>query len=150
MASQYATEVSGNMKVSGRLDLTDASINHNDFKTDTAIPRSKLAQDTFQPYVITPDMLRVHDDLASLLPGTAASDDLAVIEGTFGADLPTVQTSDAKATTVTQRARFLFPLPPEYDAGDMTGWCGLPRLLRQRGAAGGGGCGRDAGRPPAR
>lgn len=118
MPEQYAQKIVGNAQIVGRLDVTDAFIDQNAFKTDTAIPRSNLAQDTFEPYVINPQDLRVWDDFNLLLPGTAASDDLAVIEGTFGTDLPTVQTSDAKATSVTQRCRFMFKLPPEYDADE--------------------------------
>jgi hypothetical protein len=81
---------------------------------DGALARSKLAESSLNPYVIELTGLRVWDDLAALLPGTAASDDLGIIEGSFGTDAPTVQTSDAKATTVTQYARFIFALRDEY------------------------------------
>ena len=61
--------------------------------------------------------LRVWDDLALLLPGTAATDDLGIIEGTWGAEAPTVQSADAKATTVTQYARFRIAVPQSYKDG---------------------------------
>jgi hypothetical protein len=58
----------------------------------------------------------VWDDLAALLPGTAASDDLAIIEGTWGANAPTVRSSDGKNTTITQRLRTRQILDPHYVA----------------------------------
>lgn len=52
------------------------------------------------------------------LPITAAADDLAVIGGTFLTNAPVLQTSDAKATTVTQKARFQYRVPDDYIPGD--------------------------------
>lgn len=117
MATQYANTVGGNLKVEGRGDFSEASFDESDLKSTTAIPRSKLAQDTFAPYAIPLTDLRVHDNFTALLPQTAASDDLAIIETTFGTNAARLQTSDAKTTSVTQRCRFNFPLPPEYDDG---------------------------------
>jgi hypothetical protein len=68
-------------------------------------------------YIIQPTDLRVWDDLSSLLPATAAADDLGLVDGTYATSSPLIQTSDAKATTVTQRARFMWCVPPEYDLG---------------------------------
>lgn len=103
--------------VQGASSFDTAFITNALILSNAAIGRTKLAQDTFQPYGVDLTTLRVWDDLASLLPGTAATDDLAIIEGTFGTDHPMVQSSDAASTSVTQYARFLFTLPPEYDAG---------------------------------
>lgn len=95
--------------------------------SDTTIPvgalsavvrRQDLVQDTVQPYVITPDQMRTWDNFNALLPGTAAADDLAVIEGTFGTDAVTIQGSDFGGTSITQYCRFQFTLPPEYDDGE--------------------------------
>ena len=82
---------------------------------DGQISRSKLTQDELALLGIPVDSLKVWDDLNANLPGTAAADDLGIIEGTWGTDAPTVQTSDAKATTVTQRARVLIPIGNKYD-----------------------------------
>ncbi len=84
---------------------------------DGIVPRSALTEDelTYLPVLLTD--LRVHDAIGSPIPAAAADDDLGLISGTFGTDAPTVQTSDAKATTVTQRLRFKAALGPEYVAG---------------------------------
>jgi len=84
----------------------------------TKFDRAQLNQEPFVPHAVPFDRFRVHDAMQTNLPGTAAADDLAVIAATFGADAPTLQTSDAKATTVTQRARCLFMIPAEYDDGE--------------------------------
>ena len=80
-------------------------------------PRTKLAAEPLSAEAIELTQLRVWDDLASLLPGVAADDDLAIIEGTWATDAPTVQTSDAKSTSITQRLRFRRRLGPEYVSG---------------------------------
>ena len=81
------------------------------------LERSKLAQEG-KKYNIPLEDLRIFDSASNaVLPNTAATDDLGLILGTQGTTDFSVQTSDAKATTVTQKARFRFWLPPEYDAG---------------------------------
>lgn len=102
------------LDVRGELRIENATItrkngtwNRNDFGQET------LVADTVD--LMT---LRTWDDMTAFLPGTAASDDLAFIEGTFGTDAPTVQSSDGKATTITQRARFQYPLTECYDPGE--------------------------------
>ena len=79
-----------------------------------SIQRADLAQDSLASYPIPLTQLRVWDALQTNLPGTAAADDLGLIGGTFGSASPAVRTSDAKASTTTQRARLPVPLPPEY------------------------------------
>lgn len=83
-----------------------------------AFGRTALQQEPLTVYTVPVTDLRVWDDFNLLLPGTAASDDLAVIEGTLGTDAVRVQSSDAGGTTVTQYARFHFVLPPEYDGAN--------------------------------
>lgn len=82
----------------------------------TTFARTILAQEALAVYPVPLTSLRVFDAFQTNLPGTAASDDLALIGGTFGTDSPSVQTSDSKNTSVTQRARFLYQIPPEYEA----------------------------------
>ena len=87
------------------------------------LQRSKLKQDS-KKYNIPLEDLRIFDSASNaVLPNTAASDDLGLLLGTQGTDGFSVQTSDAKATTVTQKARFRFWLPPEYDAGETVQVC---------------------------
>ena len=80
-------------------------------------PRNSILEDSLASHAVRLDDLRVWDNLASLLPGTAAADDLAIIGGTFGTDAPTVQSSDGKATTITQYLRFQYVVPSDYIAG---------------------------------
>jgi len=82
-----------------------------------AIDRSKLATDV-KKINIPLELLRVHDAFQTDLPTAAASDDLGLIIGTFGTDAVVVQSSDSKAATTTQYARFLFRLPDNYVSGE--------------------------------
>lgn len=113
-----AGRISGVNITATTLIPSDRSISSIHAAENADFARTQLVQNTVQVYGIDPTMLRVWDNLASLLPTTAAADDLGIVEGTFGSDFPTVQTSDAKATTVTQRAAFLYTIPPEYDAAE--------------------------------
>lgn len=63
-------------------------------------------------------LLRVFDAIGTNLPATAASDDLGWVANTLGTDAPTIQTSDAKNTTVTQKARGIIIVPDNYIAGE--------------------------------
>jgi hypothetical protein len=95
--------VGGNLRVDGDMPVT---------------ARSNLVQDAAAEYAVPLVLLRVHDALHTNLPGTSATDDLALSGGTFGTDSPKITTGDVKASTVTRYARFQFELPPEYDGGE--------------------------------
>lgn len=100
---------------------------NSQINSSAGIERSKLAQESLK-FNIPLELLRVHDAFQTSLPTTAASDDLGLIIGTFGTDAVVVQTSDAKATSVTQRARFNFRLPENYAAGQslsVAAWAGM-------------------------
>jgi hypothetical protein len=84
---------------------------------DGQINRSAMAEVSLADFTLRMDDWWVWDDLDSPLPDTAAADDLALIRGTFGSNAPVIQTSDAKATTVTQRMRRQLILPTSYRAG---------------------------------
>lgn len=78
------------------------------------IERSKLAQET-KKYNIPFEDLRIWDSGSNaVLPNTAGSDDLGLIISTNDFY---VQTSNAGSTTVTQKLRFRWSVPAEYDAG---------------------------------
>jgi len=81
------------------------------------ISRSSLIQEDFATYVVPFRDWRVHDNLSSLLPATAATDDLGLDGETFGTETPFLISSDSKAATTTQYGRFQFALPVEYVAG---------------------------------
>ncbi len=51
--------------------------------------------------------------------GTAATDELQLVEGTVGTNAPSLQTEDLRSAGATNRyKRFLVPLPSEYVAGE--------------------------------
>jgi len=63
--------------------------------------------------------LRVWDAFHTALPGTAATDDLALIGGTFATAPPVISAGDCKALGSTPRyARFQLQLPEQYDSGE--------------------------------
>ncbi len=102
--------VSGDLQINGDLRYTGS------LKPD--VPRSNLAQTALAAYPIPWTAWRVHDALATNLPGTSAADDLALVGGTFGSASPSLQSYDVKAAgAVTLYARASLWLPPEYDAG---------------------------------
>ena len=81
------------------------------------VTRADIAQQDLQPYSVPVTRMRVHDNLSSLLPSTAAADDLGIDGATFGTNSPSLITSDSKAASTTQYARFQFELPVEYTSG---------------------------------
>lgn len=104
----------------GALYINEGSTTVSDFQPITPhsdIPRSALVTE-LKPYTIPATDYRVHDALHTNLPGTAASDDLALITGTFGTSVPYIQTSNVASGTATQRGAFLFTLPVEYVSGE--------------------------------
>ena len=77
-----------------------------------------LTQDANAIFPVDLTALRVWDAFHTNLPGTAATDDLALIGGTFATSPPTVSAGDLKAAGATTRyARFQMQLPECYDAG---------------------------------
>lgn len=96
--------ITGNLEVAGSLPT---------------VQRTALEQDNRAVYSLNLADFRVHDAFQNALPGTAASDDLALVGGTLGTAHPMVKTSDlASAGATTQYARILCQLPPEYVDGE--------------------------------
>lgn len=80
---------------------------------------SILAQETNAVFPVPFHSLRVWDAFQTLLPGTAATDDLALVGGTFGTAPPVVTAGDVKAAgAVTRYARALVAVPECYDPGE--------------------------------
>ena len=101
------------------LSLNTASITNTMCSNSMALARAKLAQDTLQPFTIPLTAMRVHDAMATVLPGTAATDDLGLDSGTIGTEHPHLTAGDLKAAGATTRhARFLVPIPAEYDTAE--------------------------------
>lgn len=100
------------LTVSGSITVPDGGVSA---QTRTSI----LRQDANKRFPINFGDLRVWDAFASNLPGTAASDDLAVVTGTWGTNPLLVQAGDLKAAGATSRyARFEVCLPECYDAAE--------------------------------
>lgn len=80
------------------------------------ITRANMAQESAAKFAIPWEAWKIHDNFVAPLTGTAGTDDLAVIQGVFGTGTPSIQSSDGKATTITQYARAVVRMPIEYDA----------------------------------
>lgn len=84
-----------------------------------ALDRSDLALESAACYLIPWQAWRVWNAFETNLPGTAASDDLALVGGTFGTNAPSIQTGDLKNAGATDRyARCVFQIPPEFQTGN--------------------------------
>ena len=99
----------------------DANINGDLRLTGGLYPKKSrddiLALSDLEPFVIPITSWRVWDAMQTNLPGTAATDDLALVGGTFGTASPTIQSVDFGGTTTTAYARAVIALPWEYDDG---------------------------------
>ena len=96
--------------------FVDGPITLGDQTVQPGWARSDLVEEAAAQYAIPWEQWKIHDAFQTPLTGTANTDDLGLIGGTFGAGTPSIQSSDAKATTVTQYARALVRLPIEYVA----------------------------------
>lgn len=82
--------------------------------------RSYIITDTLAAYLLPPEVWRVHDAYTTVLPGTAASDDLAAVTGAYGTGCPYISAGDQNGVASSTRyARTLFQLPPEYSSGNL-------------------------------
>lgn len=79
--------------------------------------RSNLEEEAFAVYTIPLTELRVWDHRETLLPAAAANDDMGLITGTFGTDVPTAQSIDFKAGATDEKCAFSFVVPVEYVSG---------------------------------
>lgn len=103
-------------------EIVNSQINSN-----AAVDRAKLAAEQLKDNIPL-EHVRIWDAFQTNLPTTASSDDLGMIPGTWATDAVTIQTSDAKNTTVTQRARFVYRLPMNYASGQpisVVAWAGM-------------------------
>lgn len=90
--------------------------------SDTAVsPQTRatiLNQDVLVPFPIPFTSMRVWDAVQTLIPGTAANDDLGFVGTTFGSVGPTVTAGDLKAAgATTRRMRCQVPVPECYEDG---------------------------------
>lgn len=96
--------ITGNLTVDGNLPT---------------VARADIAQDANRVFVIPMTSCRVWDAPQTLLPGTAANDDLGLVRGTLGTNSLVLSAGDLKAAGATTRyAGLQIPIPAEYDAGE--------------------------------
>ncbi len=101
------------------LTVPGESFTNADIAGNAAIATSKLAQRTNAKHVVPVESYRTWDARTTLIPSSAANDDLGLVTGTFGTDFPTLETGDLKAAGSTSRkVGFSFVLPPNFDAGE--------------------------------
>lgn len=100
------------------LTIPDASIPGRTLTADAEIARSQMAQVAYHETPIRFTDLRTWDAFATLLPGTAATDDLALITGTPGTDALEVQAGDVKAAgSSSRKAGFQLVVPDNWEDG---------------------------------
>lgn len=106
------TTFDGDITVNGDLRVTGTAR----FVTTAGVKRADLTQDALKAFTI-PVESWMKADLSAVL-GTAGTTHLGLVPGTHGSASPSIQTSDAKATSVSQVMRKTIPIPPEYQAGE--------------------------------
>lgn len=101
------------------IQLSEPCIDAGMMSATAGILRSQLATEAYAEYVIPLTEMRVHDAAHTVLPGTAAADDMALITGTPGTDAMTLQGVDFGGTSTDEKCLFEFVIPPEYVAGNL-------------------------------
>jgi len=108
----------GQMQFNGTIRVADGSIVNNSISSAADIVRSKMAQETLVKYIVPLTRLRVHDNMALLLPNPSATDDLGwPVSHAFGTVSPYIDSRDLATLSTSLYARGTFMLPPEYDDG---------------------------------
>lgn len=103
-------------EITTTLNIAAGSLNAN-VLTNKEWTRADHVQDSNVEFPVLLTDGRVHDSGAHL-PTTAASDDLAIGVGTLGTQDFYLTSSDGKATTITQYARYQVQVPYVFDAGE--------------------------------
>jgi hypothetical protein len=104
------------MRGAGNVFYKTSSITGGAFAAGSDVTRASLAQEVGQFQLPLWDM-RVWD-ANSFLPATASADDLGIVMGNLPSTNSKLLSSDGASTTVTQYARFQYPLPMAYDPGE--------------------------------
>ena len=82
-------------------------------------PRSRITQETYVRYTIPMHRMKTWDNRAVNIPAAAANDDMGLITGTFGTDVPVLQSEEWQtAAPASKYCAFQFALPAEYDNGN--------------------------------
>ena len=114
------SRIDGDVHVTGTLTAgtmvaSDNMITSNgQIRAGTDMTRTKMAQVANGVFAIPFASMRVWNTWQPL-PLAAADDDLGVIAGTWGTDVPHIESSDSGVTSVTQYLGFEYTLPDNYD-----------------------------------
>ena len=110
----------GQLVFNGTIRVDDGAISNAQVSAAADLARSKMKQEAVK-YIVPLTSLRVHNNLAALLPNPSASDDLGFpATQTFGTTSPFIESFDVKTLTTTLYARGQFTLPPEYEISAWT------------------------------
>ena len=99
-------------------EVLDNSIPGKALASNLELAPTQLAQRTFMEYPVPFTSCRVWDAMATMVVGTAATDDLALITGTPGTHSPKLSAGDCKAASVTRKVAFELDVPANYDDGE--------------------------------
>lgn len=99
------------------LQIPANSLSNEDIAGNAAIETSKLAQRVLAEDAIPLTDCRVWDAVQTVLPATAASDDLGIVTGTWGTNAVRITAGDVKNTSATRRLYFAVPVPANYEDG---------------------------------
>ena len=100
------------------IQVPDASLPGRALATNLELAPTQLAQRTFMTSPVPFTSCRVWDAMQTMVVGTAATDDLALITGTPGTHQPKLSAGDCKAAgTTTRKVAFELDVPANYDDG---------------------------------
>lgn len=110
--------LTGNVTVTGNVSAADLAASDDLTVTDDATISGTLGA-VEQTIGIPFPSMRVHDNVAALLPAAGANDDLGYVQGTFGTSTMSLQADDHKNEGSAQSniAYFEFAIPATYVAG---------------------------------
>ena len=108
----------GNFHVKGHMSADTQTVAANSVTNASIAPNADIEASKLQSHSVTYSVpltsCRVFDAMQTLLPAAGAADDLGLVGGAIGTASPSLQTSDGAQTTVTQKARVLIPILPQY------------------------------------
>lgn len=107
----------GQIQFNGTILVADGAITNAKISSAADLERAKMKQE-YVKYIFPLTSLRVHDNMALLLPNPSANDDLGwPATHAFGTVSPYIESRDLKTLSTSLYARGTWTLPPEYDDG---------------------------------
>jgi hypothetical protein len=100
------------------IEIADGSIPGRALAAVLDLATSQLAQRTFMAYPVPFTSCRVWDAMHTMVVGSAAADDIALITGTPGTHAPKLSGGDCKASTTSRKVAFELDVPANYDDGE--------------------------------